>query len=278
MININGSLVSNDSEILTSNRAFKFGDGIFDTLKAFRGNVFFLEDHYFRLMSSMRMLRMEIPMDFTLQYYKEQIEKTLLANHCSILARVRVSIFRKPGGLYTPHTHEIDFLIEASSIQNQEVEEYEIELFKDFYLPSSLLSTIKTNNKMLNVLAGIFADENGFQNTLLINEKKNLVEAMNANVFLIKGNEVITPPLEDGCLNGIIRKQVLRIVEKTDHLTLKEISISPFELMKADEVFLTNSIIDIQSVTKYRKKIFTTDKTKEIRKVFNNLLADQIKI
>jgi len=278
MININGSLVSNESEMLTNNRAFKFGDGIFDTLKAFRGNVFFLEDHYFRLMSSMRMLRMEIPMDFTLQYYKEQIEKTLEANHCSILARVRVSVFRRSGGFYTPLTNDIDFLIEASSIKNREKGDYEIELFKDFYLPSGLLSTIKTNNKILNVLAGIFADENGFQNSVLINEKKNLVEAMNANVFLVKGSNVITPPLEDGCLNGIIRKQILRIVEKMDNLKIQEISISPFELMKADEVFLTNSIMDIQSVTKYRKKTYATDKTEEIRKVFNNLLADQIKI
>ena len=278
MVNINGSLVSNESENLTNNRAFKFGDGIFDTLKAFRGTVFFLEDHYFRLMSSMRMLRMEIPMDFTLQYYKDQIRKTLEANHCSILARVRVSVYRKSGGLYQPLTNEIDFLIEASPIQNQEKAEYEIELFKDFYLPSGLLSTIKTNNKILHVLAGIFADENGFQNSVLINEKKNLVEAMNANIFLIKGNDVITPPLEDGCLNGIIRKQILRIIEKIDDLKIRQISISPFELMKADEVFLTNSIIDIQSVTKYRKKTFVTYKTEKIRKAFNNLLADQIKI
>ncbi len=278
MVNINGSLVSNESENLTNNRAFKFGDGIFDTLKAFRGTVFFLEDHYFRLMSSMRMLRMEIPMDFTLQYYKDQIRKTLEANHCSILARVRVSVYRKSGGLYQPLTNEIDFLIEASPIQNQEKAEYEIELFKDFYLPSGLLSTIKTNNKILHVLAGIFADENGFQNSVLINEKKNLVEAMNANIFLIKGNDVITPPLEDGCLNGIIRKQILRIIEKIDDLKICQISISPFELMKADEVFLTNSIIDIQSVTKYRKKTFVTYKTEKIRKAFNNLLADQIKI
>jgi branched-chain amino acid aminotransferase len=279
MINFNGTLVPGDSPILSNNnRAFKFGDGIFDTLKAFRYHIYFIEDHYFRLMSSMRMLRMEIPMNFTLQYYKAQIVETLQANHLSILARIRVSVFRKPGGFYTPESNEIDFLIEVSALRYHEQENCEIELFKDFSLQSGILSTIKTNNKIINVLAGIFTVENGFDNCVLINEKKNLVEAMNANVFLVKGETVFTPPLEDGCINGIVRKQVLRILEKLDSLKLQEASISPFELMKADEVFLTNSIFDIQSVTKYRKKTFTSNKTKEIRKRFNNLLADQIDI
>ncbi|MFD1316357.1 aminotransferase class IV [Namhaeicola litoreus] len=279
MINFNGTLIPEESPILSAdNRAFKFGDGIFDTLKSFRNNIYFIEDHYFRLMSSMRMLRMEIPMDFTLQYYKDQIVKTLQANHLSILARIRVSVFRKPGGFYAPKTNEIDFLIEVSSLQYIENQNCEIELYKDFSLQSGILSTIKTNNKMLHVLAGIFATENGFDNCVLINEKKNLTEAMNANVFLVKGNTVFTPPLEDGCINGIVRKQVLRILEKFDSLELQEVSISPFELMKADEVFLTNSIFDIQSVTKYRKKIYTTARTQEIRKKYNNRLTDQIAI
>ena len=74
MVNQNGSLVSGeDFKLSLDNRAFKYGDGIFDTLKSANGTVHFLEDHYFRLMSSMRMLRMRIPMNFTLEYYENQL-------------------------------------------------------------------------------------------------------------------------------------------------------------------------------------------------------------
>lgn len=277
MINFNGDLIPSSQFRLTqNNRAFNYGDAIFDTLKAFENNIYFIEDHYFRLMSSMRMLRMEIPMDFNLDYYKAQIEKTLQINELNSLARIRLTVFRKEGGLYAPKTQEVDFIIEAQALKINKPQEYEIELFKDFPIVSGLLSTIKTNNKMLSVLGSIFAEENGYQNAILINEKKNLVEANNANLFLVKGNEVFTPPLSEGCLNGILRKQIIAIVKKMEGAELIERPIAPIELLQADEVFLTNSIFDIQSVSKYRKKQYTQKITKLIEKEFNNLLADQI--
>ncbi len=146
MINQNGSLKSRDDFNLSlDNRAFKYGDGIFDTLKFEDGIICFLEDHYFRLMSSMRMLRMRIPIDFTLDYYEKQIRFTLEANSLNSKARVRVNVFRKDGGLYTPLTNEINFLIETNALSTPSSNEIiEIELFKDFPLASGLLSTIKT--------------------------------------------------------------------------------------------------------------------------------------
>lgn len=279
MINFNGDLIPSSKFRLTqNNRAFKYGDAIFDTLKVFENNIYFIEDHYFRLMSSMRMLRMEIPMNFNLNYYKAQIEKTIEVNELSSLARVRLTVFRKDGGLYAPKTQEVDFIIEAQELKLDKPEEYEIELFKDFPIVSGLLSTIKTNNKMLSVLGSIFAEENGYQNAILINEKKNLVEANNANLFLVKGNQVITAPLTEGCLNGILRKQIIAVTKKMEGVQLIERPLAPIELLQADEVFLTNSILDIQSVTKYRKKEYTQKITKRIEKEFNNLLADQIAV
>ncbi len=273
MVNQNGSLVSRENfKLSLDNRAFKYGDGIFDTLKSVNGSIHFLEDHYFRLMSSMRMLRMRIPMNFTLEYYENQIRLTLDANNLNQQARIRVNVFRQDGGLYAPRTNEVDFLIEAHPLIETYKGAVEIELFKDFPLASGLLSTIKTNNRVINVLGSIYAKENDYQNCILINEKKELVEALNANIFLIKGNEVMTPSLDTGCINGIMRKKLIEAIEKHDTFTVKEMSISPFDLLKVDEVFLTNSIQEIQSVDRYRKKSYANEKTKELKKYFTSFI------
>lgn len=148
-------------------------------------------------------------------------------------------------------------------------EPYEIELFKDHYVNSGLLSTIKSNNRAVNVLGSIFARENDYKNCLLVNEKKNVVEALNGNIFLVAGKTVKTPPITDGALNGIIRKQIINILKKTDDYTLEETSISPFELQKADELFITNVAVGIQPVTKYRKKEFQNKTAKALLSKLN---------
>jgi len=270
MVNQNGSIIKLDEiKLGQENRAFKYGDGIFDTLKFENGSIHYLEDHYFRLMSSMRMLRMKIPMDFTLSFYEKQIRLTLMANDLNEAARIRVNVFRKAGGLYTPKTNEVGYMIEAGMLNHDNDQQVEIELFKDFPLASGLLSTIKTNNRIINVLGSVFAKENNYQNCILINEKKELVEALNSNVFLIRGNDILTAPLASGCINGIIRKKIIERLKKHDKFTISEVSISPFDLLKVDEVFLTNSINEIQAVHKYRKKIYKQEKTEEIKRLFS---------
>ena len=118
---------------------------------------------------------------------------------------------------------------------------------------------------MVNILGSIFAQENDFQNAILINERKELVGATDSNLFLIRQNKIITPSLDSGCINGIVRKKVLEHLRKTEGKVVEETAVSPFELLKADEVFLTNSISGIQSVDRYRKKNFTDSVAREVR-------------
>ncbi len=279
MINLNGHIKSESDFYLTyQNRAFKYGDAIFDTLKYENNNIYFIEDHYFRLMSSMRMLRMNIPMGFSLNFYKDEILKTINENRISEKARIRVTVFRKDGGLYEPLNNDINFIIEIDSLAEVDYDIYEIELYKDFPVFSGLLSTIKTNNRIINVLSSIYSSENKYQNCILINEKKNIVETINANIFLIKGNEIFTPALSEGCINGIIRKKLIEVLSKNDDYFMKETAISPFELLKADEVFITNSIFEIQSVYKYRKKNYATVKTKLIKQLFENYKEEEFNL
>lgn len=274
MININGVIVSKDSTIFSvENRAFKYGDGVFETLKIINDKIIFIEAHYFRLMSSMRMLRMDIPMNFTLENLESEILKTLESNNLKSVSRARITVFRKDGGLYTPDQNSIDFAIEVSEINNVVKENYEVDLYKDFYVYTGLLSTIKTTNRVLNVIASIYAKENELDNCILINEKKQLVEAIQGNIFVIIGNKLITPPVSEGCIKGVVRQKIIDLVQKSTELEIEECPISPFELRKADELFITNSIIDIQPVTKYRKKTFKIDKSMQIDKLLKELYS-----
>ena len=260
MINFNGELLFKENiKLTTDNRGFKYGDGIFETIKVVHKKVIFWEDHYFRLMASMRMLRMKIPMEFTLEFLEKEILKTVDVLEGVASFRVRLNVFRKDGGLYTPKTNAINYLIEASESNYKTKETYEIDVFKDFYNYSGLLSTIKTNNRMLNTLASIYANENDLDNCILVNERKGVVEVANANIFIVKNNIVKTPALTEGCIKGVVRSKVIDILIKNKDFTIEETVISPFEIQKADEVFITNAIMGIQAVTKYKKKSFNTD-------------------
>ncbi len=259
MVNLNGNLVEQDS-VLSQNRAFLYGDAVFETLKVVNGKVLFMEDHYFRLMASMRIIRMQIPMNFTLENLEQLILELASKNSCSDSGRVRFTVFRNNGGFYLPTDRNVSFLITSSRLENKAYtlneESYEVELYKDFYITKQLLSTIKSTNRLINTVGSIFADENGYQNCLLLNEEKNVVEALNGNLFMITGNRLTTPPLSEGCLNGIMRKQILALAKKEEGLEVSEEPISPFDLQKADELFITNMIKGIQPITKYRKKEF----------------------
>lgn len=268
MINYNGSLVMESGVSIDQNRGFLFGDSVFETIKVLDGKILFLEDHYFRLMASLRIVRMEIPMNFTMEYFEHQILNLVNQLEKAPSFRVRFSVYRKNGGYYLPTTNEVEFIVLATPLDQVlysfEPAAYEVELFKDFFVAKQLLSSLKTNNRLVQITGSIFANENHYDNCLLLNEEKNVVEALQSNVFIFKDNTLCTPPVSDGCLNGILRKQILTLAKKIEGIQVVETSISPFDLQKADELFLTNVIKGIQPVTKYRKKEFGTDLASEL--------------
>jgi branched-chain amino acid aminotransferase len=261
MVNFNGAIVSEDANILVQNRGFLYGDAVFETLKIVDGKILFLEDHYFRLMSSMRVVRMEIPMNFTMEYLEEQILSLVENNNIASSSRARITVYRNDGGYYLPKNNTVSFLIQATPLENTAYfvneGEYEVDLFKDFYITRQLLSSIKTTNRLINVTGSIYASENGLDNCILLNDTKNVVEALQGNVFMLKDNRLITPPVSEGCLNGVMRKQILELAKKIETIQVVEEVISPFDLQKADELFVTNVIKGVQPVTKYRKKEFS---------------------
>ena len=268
MININGELHSSETQLSVFNRSFLYGDGVFETLKIVNNNVLFFEDHYFRLMASLRIVRMEIPMKFTMEYLESEVLTLVNTLNIQNAARVRITVFRNEGGFYAPKDNSVSFVITALPLEKPmysiEKKDYEVDLYKDFMVTKQLLSTLKITNKMIHVTASVFAKENALANCLLVNTDKNVIEATNGNLFMLTGNTLITPPISEGCLNGVMRKQILALAKKLENIEVIEEPISSFDLQKADELFITNVISGIQPISKYRKKEFMADFSKKL--------------
>jgi branched-chain amino acid aminotransferase len=274
MINFNGIIQDSDVQLSVSNRSFQYGDGVFETVKVVNNKILFFEDHYFRLMASMRIIRMQIPMEFTLEYLEEEILKLIGIKNIQDSARVRLTVFRNEGGFYLPTDNSVSFVIQATALGQHGYQfaksYFEADLYKDFIVPKQLLSTLKTTSKITHVTASIFARENLLDASLLINEDKNVIEASNGNLFMVMGNQLVTPPVSEGCLNGVMRKQIIALAKQMDSVEVIEKPISPFDLQKADELFITNVIIGIQPITKYRKKEFDISFSAQLLEKLNN--------
>ncbi|WP_347925443.1 aminotransferase class IV [Pontimicrobium sp. SW4] len=270
MVNINGNILQETTASLPiNNRGFNYGDAVFETIKISHSKILFFEDHYFRLMASMRILRMEIPISFTLEFLENEILKLVETNNQKQKpVRAKLVVYRESEGLYTPSTNDISYLITTKILDDDfyefNEETFKVDLYKDHYISPSLLSTLKSNNRLINVIGGIYAKENKLDNCLLLNTNKSVVEALNSNIFLVKGKNIKTPPISDGCVKGIMRKQIIEKIRQIPDYTIEETSISPFELQQADELFLTNVISGIQPITNYRKKQFSISFSKSV--------------
>ena len=268
MINYQGDIIElNALPVQDVKRATMYGDAVFETIRMRDNKLLFVEDHYFRLMASMRILRMPIPMEFTPEFFV--VEANRLAEEVAVTdGRLRLQVVRKSEGKYTPDdNNECVWWMELEELNSQDYtwtsKGLKVDLFKDHYIQPGLLSTLKSSNALPYVLAGIFARENGFDAMLLVNDNKMLVEANAANVFVLKDNILKTAPLEDGPLRGVFRKNLIGWAKEIG-LEIKEESINPFELQKADEIWLTNTISGVQWVEKYRKRTYKGDKAREL--------------
>lgn len=270
MINHNGEILDIDAVPFRADfRPIQYGDALFETVK-YNGTTFInWEDHYFRAMASMRILRMEIPMDWSPEFIEEQMLETLKASHLEHgAARIRLTIYRDAEGKYTPDQNvTMGYIIQAEAWPDADFElnknGLSIDVYKDHEVPKSMLSNLKTTNSLLYTLAGIFARENDLDDVLLINSDKHIVEGISSNVFMLTNGVLQTPPLESGALRGVMRKHIIRNAQSWGFEVVEK-GFSPFDLQRADEVWMTNAMRGIQWVGSYRKKTYTNTVAKEI--------------
>ncbi len=240
------------------NRAFCYGDALFETMHANGTEIQFFNDHLIRLQYGMKILKMEIPTIIETGLIEKEIIKLLHKNKLYQGVRIRLSVFRNEGGKYTPQDNNVSYFVETEYIENDHYQINQkgliIDLFTDIQKSINIFSNLKSSNSLLFVMAGLYAKENKLDDCIILNEKGNIVECISSNIFIIKGDKVSTPPLNDGPVAGIMRKQILKIANSNGLKINFEDSISENQLLNADEVFLTNAITGLRWVLAYKDR------------------------
>ncbi len=268
---LNGEITSANQPVFSIyNRSFRFGDAIFETIRYHKGILLFFDDHYSRLLQGMILLKMNIQSLPTIGQLKKQIDSLVTKNSIFKDARIRLTIFRKDGGLYTPESNNVSFTIEATPISGEVFSLNKKGLLVDIFVQHkkaiSNLYNFKNANSLLYVLAGIYKKELKLDDCLLINQNDKIIEGLSSNLFWIKENTVFTPFISSGCVDGIMRKQVISAI-KLAGINFQEVTgISTNKLLSADEIFLTNAIEGIRWVMGLQNKRFYYLTTKKIVK------------
>lgn len=266
------SLSDVPNEILT---AFIHQDILTETIAVQENKLIFWEEHYLRLMASMRILRMEIPLNFTLEYLEEKVHALLAQMTTVFSGEVKLSVVKMteptlqapiPATAYSitvPHTSNVNFLYQ--------VYDHPIDLYKDHYLATGLYSSLECAAQQWRKMAWTYVHENQFSDGIILNNTKHLVETLTGSLFLVKGNDLTTPSLDQGPRKTVYRNKLISFLKQSKEFTLTEEAISPFAIQKADEVFVLADAKGIFSVPQYRKKKFTTTVAE---KLFSQFLED----
>ncbi len=270
---LNDRVVSNQKLLQLTNRAFRYGDGCFETIRVIDGKPIHLELHYERLVNTLGVLKLNIP-NITIQSFQAELEKLIATNEITEGARIRYTVFRDGKGLYTPDSNLAVRLIELSSLESNH---YKLNdkglncgICKEIVLSYNSFSAYKTLNSLPYVMASIYKEESLFDNLILMNRESRVVEMCNSNIFLIKGSSVFTPPISEGCIDGVYRKYLLHVLPLIGY----KVILDPLHInavSSADEIFVTNSISGIQWVGAMGQKRFQNTKVKEIFSKINSL-------
>ncbi len=260
--------LKDDFKISFKNRALNYGDGLFETLRSSASDIFFFENHLKRLINGMKVLKMIIPENFENENLEKQIKHLILKNKCFSGVRIKILVIRKDGGLYTPINNEINYYIFVEKLSEKNYFFNKIGLrigiFDEIFKEKTFYSNFKTINSMPFILAGIFKKENNLDDVILIDGKKQMVETISSNIFLLKDDFLFTPSLENGCVDGIMRKFVIKISKEMDLKISEAKNLKEIHLIRADEVFLTNALQGIKWVAAYKDKRYFNKTAKKI--------------
>ncbi|MBQ0147016.1 MAG: aminotransferase class IV [Flavobacteriaceae bacterium] len=263
-LNAGGLIVHQENySISGANRAFSHGDSIKEVLRLVNGEIHDWEDHYFNLMASMRIFRMNIPLSFTPEFFQEEIIKVANANN---IKNGKVEFFTFRLNNQNLLESEIDFVI---SIQDSEKSweffdnSAEIEVFKDFQINTSFYALVNAPHPE-EYIAEIYALENEYNDLVLLNADKRMARTLKGNIFVVKDNVIKTPKQEEGVIKSVLRNNFIASIKNNSEYEVQEVEIFPFEIQKADEVFILIDGIGIQSVSQNRKKAYPSHLTKSI--------------
>lgn len=272
-LNFNGNILPADQPLFTAeNRAFRYGDAVFETIRMMHGEILFFERHLERLHDSMQLLGMESHPDLSLHQLYLSMRHLDQSNKLKGNARIRLQVFRNDGGLYTPKTNTVSYLIEALPLEQKEFTLNEtglkVEIYEEIKKPVSRLSNLKSSNALYYVMAGLHKRRLGIDDCFVLNTDGRIAEAISSNVFLVRGGQLVTPALSEACVSGIMRDVLISMVEETGEVVLQQ-PVSTDDVLDADEIFLTDVINGIRWVGAFRNKRFFNSRSKALLQQLN---------
>ncbi len=262
MICVNGNFIESEAVI---NRAMLFGDGFFESMRIHKNEILLEEFHLQRIKQSAELLQLNCTETF-LQELKSNIHKTLTANKHHDHARIRVSIYRGGGGLYASTSDEINYLISANSLDNfyQFAKKgLSIDFYQEQVKASGKYSCLKSLSSQLYVMASIYAQQHSFDEIVILNHQQNCIEGNTSNLFIISNNTIYTPPISDGCVDGVFKNFLIALLQK-NNFKIEIQSITQQDLLNADEVFFCNAVRGIRWVNNLGNKIYRNNITQSI--------------
>ncbi len=272
MVNLNGQILQAlpESFALLQRAAF-YGDGLFETLRAFEGQVPFWPLHWERFSTGLRVLGFSVPSHWTASYFEKEITKTNPYN-----TRIRLTVWRSPGGLYLPTDNTPQYLITTEPLESGVFEwlgsGLEVCLCETVRLPVDSLSGIKLLNGARYVAAAKEARAKGVDDVIVLNAHGRVCEATGSNIIWLKGDLVFVPPSFDGQINGTLLKLLCTLL-RAEGLEVHEKPTFVEDLLDADEVLLTNAIRGIRWVRNFEGKVFGHEKGLH----FNYILVKHLK-
>ena len=256
--------------LMSDNRSYRYGDGLFETIKVVNGKLQLGDFHFERLFNSMDLLKMNRPAFFSQEKITENISRLNKKNGCFELGRVRLSVFRGNGGLYEKD-QSAQYLIECWPLDKSTTYLNNNGLLIDIYSSAvktcDALSNIKSANFIAYALGAIYAKEQKLNDCLLLNTYGNVADATIANVFIIQNGSIITPSLDQGCVNGVMRRWMLQQLPAIGFRVIEK-PVTIDDLEKSDEIFLTNAVSKMRWVKQFRQRTYTNV---TIAEVFNRL-------
>ncbi len=255
-INFNGEILPSNTNVLTAdNRSFRYGDGLFETIKVADGRILLGSYHFERLLAGVRLLQFEenAPL-FTAEKLGQQVLELCKRNDHTAFARVRLVVFRGNGGLYDPIDHLPNFIIQSWSLDPGSSELNEeglvIDVFPHGRKSCDAYANLKSNNYLLYVMAALYARQNQLNDCLVLNNYDRVADSTIANLFYCKQGQVYTPSLAEGCVAGVMRRYLIATLPGIGY-PVQEKATTREDLESADEVFLTNALKGIKWVKSF---------------------------
>jgi len=274
-INFNGSIISSDQQIFSvSNRGFRYGDGLFESMRYMNGKLKFPDLHIDRVLKGMKVLKLENSFYLDSWLLREKVDELARRNKIGPNARFRLTVFRDSGGFYSPDSNKMAYVLESQSLDESQYtfnnKGLIIDVYDELTKPVNILSNIKTCNSLIYVLAGIFKNQYKLDEAMILNQHGFLCESISSNVFVVYDRKLYTPSLNEGCIGGVMRQVVMRLA-KENGIELVEAQVNPDILNEADEVFITNAAKGIQWVMGYNSKRYFNEISKFLSEKLNLL-------